>query len=96
MVLLHQVCVVSLLSCRGSGEHSLQLLPSQLGHLPGFPPLQLLLEEEQVDVDDVIQNRRGAEESAMQSACNPTAEHVLTWNRQTHILYVLLDIPSAF
>ena len=33
---------------------SLQLLLGQLGQLFGFPPLQLLLEEEQVDVDDVI------------------------------------------
>lgn len=43
--LLQQVCEV--------GALSLQLL-SQLCHFSGFPPLQLLLEEQQVDVDDVI------------------------------------------
>jgi len=83
-VLLHLVCAVLLLSCRGNSERSsLQLLLSQLGQLTGFPPLQLLFEEEQVNVDDVIQHRRGAEESAMQGACYPTAEHVLAWNRHT-------------
>lgn len=38
---------------REVGAHSLQLL-GQLRHFSGFPPLQLLLEEEQVDVDDAV------------------------------------------
>lgn len=58
-----------------------QFLLGHLGQLPGSPPLQLLFEEEQVDVDDVIQHCGGAEEPSMQSACYPTAEHILTWTR---------------
>lgn len=48
------VGVVPPLSCRGSEERSLHFLWGQPGRLSGFPSLQLLLEEEQVDVDDVI------------------------------------------
>ena len=59
---------------------SLQLLAGQLLSLP---PLQLLLEEQQVDVDDVIQHRGGAEESSMQRPRYPAAKHVLAW-RHTH------------
>lgn len=56
---------------------SLQLLLSQLGQLLGFPPLQLLLEEEQVDVDDVVQDGGGAEEAAVQRSGDAAAEHIL-------------------
>lgn len=63
---------------------SLQLLLSQLSQLSGFPPFQLLLEDEQVNIDNVVQHGRGTEESTMQSACYPTAEHILAWNKHTY------------
>lgn len=37
----------------------------------------LLLEEEEVDVDDVVQDRGGTQETPMQRSSYPTAEHIL-------------------
>lgn len=64
---------------------SLQFLLSQLCQFSGFPSLQLLLEEEQVNVDNAVQHSTGTEESTMQSTSYPIAEHILAWKTQPHM-----------
>jgi hypothetical protein len=50
--------------------------------------LLLLLEEEEVDVDDVVQDCGGTQETPVQSSSYPTAEHILPWKRYIHTNHI--------